>query len=107
MRRDEPLERDIKRIENWKGDWIALLKFMESIWPSYGVVRKRRAHNVTMWEFVTGGWSGCEQIIDAFYSNYLAKSLLWESAHRGGLHVLMYPMEGLGVDMEGVDDDTK
>lgn len=97
MAADYPGDGEIHRIENWNGDWNGLLKFMESIWPSYGVVRVKKKtikdfekprRTETRWEFVTGGWSGCEQIINAFYSNHLANAMLWESTHRGGLHVL-------------------
>lgn len=109
---DEPREEDIERIKTWEGDWPGLLKFMESIWPTYGVVRKKRAHNVTIWEFVTGGWSGCEEIIGAFYENPLAQAMLWESTHRGGLHVLMAPTDVMqlartSVGVGGADDDCR
>lgn len=85
MRRDEPCEADVRRVKNWKNNWPGLLKFMESIWPTYGCVRHPPSGN---WEFVTGGWSGCEEIIGAFHDNVLARSQLWRSTHRGGLHIL-------------------
>jgi len=98
---DEPSEADLDRIRHWSavGDWKGLLEFMESIWPDYGVVRRRGLvvgarggdEPGIRWEFVTGGWSGCEQIINAFYDNTLAHAVLWESTHRGGLHVLLEP----------------
>lgn len=38
------------------------------------------------WRFATGGWSGCEDVIDAMEEN-LWIGQAWESSHRGGLHV--------------------
>ncbi len=89
---NEPDSADLLRIEKWTDDWGGLLKFMESIWPDYGVVRRPLVMSEPLrWEFVTGGWSGCEVIIGAFYANHLAHAVLWESTHRGGLHVLIEP----------------
>ncbi len=35
-------------------------------------------------EVVTGGWSGCEKILEATHGT-LWRSLYWDSTHRGGL----------------------
>lgn len=40
----------------------------------------------TEYRFVTGGWSGCEEVINLLMTN-IASIMLWESSHRGGLHV--------------------
>jgi len=95
---DYPGEPELERIRNWPstGEWKPLLQFMESIWPDYGVVRQSRIRLgkrvlPTRWEFVTGGWSGCEDIWSAFCKNPVAYSVLWESSHRGGLHILQLP----------------
>ena len=40
------------------------------------------------WSFATGGWSGCEEVIELLMVNF-ATSMLWESSHRGGLHVFV------------------
>lgn len=37
-------------------------------------------------EIATGGWSGCEEIIDAINGS-LWDINYWQSTHRGGLHV--------------------
>jgi len=34
----------------------------------------------------TGGWSGCEDIVEALMGNIFGR-MRWESSHRGGLHV--------------------
>ena len=54
-----------------------------------GYGRARRRGNV--WRFATGGWSGCEEVIDALPS--LIDALAWRSSHRGGLH--WYALEGV------------
>lgn len=103
---DYPSDEVLARVRTWGDaqiiagadpDWRGLFGFMESVWPDYGVVRKRPAtegelglvESAEAWEFVTGGWSGCEDLIGAFYENAIARSVLWESTHRGGLHVLV------------------
>jgi len=88
MKPDEASEADLDRIRTWSGDWPGLLAFMESIWPEYGAVHHKRGRR---WHFATGGWSGCEEIIGAFYANSLANAVLWESTSRGGRHVLKEP----------------
>jgi hypothetical protein len=45
-----------------------------------------RPSNVTGLEVATGGWSGCEEIIDAA-SGTVWWTIFWQSTHRGGLHV--------------------
>lgn len=89
--RDEPDNATLERIRKWDGDWPGLLAFMRKVWSDYGVVREivPLAPEPKRWEFVTGGWSGNEEIIRAFYENAMATVILWESTHRGGLHVLM------------------
>lgn len=38
------------------------------------------------YRFSTGGWSGCEEVIESLMSNVFS-SRLWESSHRGGIHI--------------------
>lgn len=88
---DEPDDADLKRIEEW--DYIAqgglaLLEHLRSVWSDYGDVRVKDDDS---WEFVTGGWSGNEAMIGALRQNFMAWSQLWESSHRGGLHIFRLP----------------
>lgn len=53
----------------------------------YGTVRKLADDDGLTYHLVTGGWSGCEDIIDAI-DGTLLWATCWESSHRGGLHVL-------------------
>jgi hypothetical protein len=43
----------------------------------------------SIWELrlVTGGWSGCEDMIGELRENYLWWGMFWYSIHRGGLFV--------------------
>lgn len=38
------------------------------------------------YKFATGGWSGCEDVIEALMANGFV-NIMWESHHRGGLWV--------------------
>ncbi len=91
---------DLRRIRDWPWpqrenapdppDWKGLLDFMESIWPEYGRIRKWPADGGgIVYEFITEGWSGCEDVIHSFYDNFIAVEVLWESSHRNGTHVLV------------------
>jgi hypothetical protein len=50
----------------------------------YGRARKRTTKAGTVWRFATGGWSGCEDVIDNL--PWIA-GVAWRSSHRGGLHI--------------------
>ena len=98
MREDHATEataEELDRVKMWFGDWEGLLKFMASIWiEDYGIVRPPVPDAPKqLWQFVTGGWSGNEEIWSAFCQNPVAYSVLWESSHRGGLHILQQPEE--------------
>jgi hypothetical protein len=88
---DEPSDETLERIRKWDKNWPALIAFMREAWSDYGLVREivPAPPEPRRWEFITGGWSGNEEIIGAFYGNFLAQAVLWESAHRGGKHVLV------------------
>lgn len=51
----------------------------------YGTAKKRGNY----WRFATGGWSGCESVINAI--SPVVHGLAWRSSHRGGLHIYMVP----------------
>jgi hypothetical protein len=99
MSKDEPDDATLDRIRKWETDWPSLLLFMRDAWSDYGVVKvlivpdddRDSDKELKQWEFVTGGWSGNEEIMQAFYSNPIATAMLWKSTHRGGLHVLREP----------------
>ena len=47
-----------------------------------------------VYEFATGGWSGCEEVIGRI--SLLVRALTWESSHRGGLHIFRLALRGGG-----------
>ena len=66
---------------------LGLVEFIRPTFEEMGSIRI--GHK---WiKFATGGWSGNEEIIGAMRSNYGIWSLLWESSHRGGLHIFHKP----------------
>lgn len=38
----------------------------------------------------TGGWSGCEDVLEALHENTLAWACTWRLSTHGGLHVFQY-----------------
>lgn len=83
MSDEYPSDEVLEEIKNWSSNFIMLLVFIEEHWNDTGHVHKDEG----VWEFVTGGWSGNEYLIDALASNIIAWSLLWQSSHCGGKHV--------------------
>ena len=88
---DYPDSADLHKIEHWKPmkpwsgarPWLPILGLMEDAWNmDMGSVRWNDAK--TEATFVTGGWSGNEDIIEAMHGNFSARSILWQSSHRGG-----------------------
>ena len=53
----------------------------------YGTIRKLADDRGVTYHLVTGGWSGCEDVIAAIEGTLLW-ACCWESSHRGGLFVL-------------------
>ena len=84
---DYPHEADLKKIKEWHwSDYIGLIDFIEDIYPHYGFIKRtgKRIQRVT---FVTGGWSGCEDIIRALDENTMFGMTCWEASFRGGKHI--------------------
>ena len=52
-----------------------------------GYGRARVRHGV--YRLATGGWSGCEEVIDALPR--IVHMAAWRSSHRGGLHIYALP----------------
>lgn len=87
MSNDYPTEEQLQKIRDWDDfkDMFGLLAYIESIYPTYGFIKRtgKRVQRVT---FVTGGWSCCEDIIEAMDRNVGLMSA-WEASYRGGKHV--------------------
>lgn len=93
MTDEYPTAEALKAIETWTPGpewsgtkpWLPLLDLMKEFWNQhYGVIRPEPTGGTA---FVTGGWSGNEDIIAALEANEVAYMMLWLSVHRGGKHV--------------------
>lgn len=82
-----PTDEALDALTTWpidsREDIIELLEFARSIWrwPDYAT---RDGDTFT---FVTGGWSGHEDIIQALDDHPTLNPLAWQSSERGGRHV--------------------
>lgn len=87
MNNDYPTDEQLEKIKNWDNykDMLGLIDYIESIYPHYGFIQ-RRGKYVQRVVFVTGGWSGCEDIISAMDRN-VGLMLAWEASYKGGKHI--------------------
>lgn len=95
-----PTEDILEQIRQWKGTANALLDAVIDIWPHYGTttdstVRGGSTRRVVL---VTGGWSGCEDLVDALRTT-LVWTLAWSESSSGGRHVLELPHALAGFDL--------
>jgi len=89
-----PSEDELLRLAAFRGTARELMEYAESIWRNgAGVATERRTTSFGREEvvvtFVTGGWSGCEEVISVL-NRTLARMYAsrWE---RGGLHEFAFP----------------
>lgn len=77
-----PSEMALEAIRTWSmaSGYSALLTYAQSIWHWQQYV-KRDGRN---WRFITGGWSGNEDVIRAMQDNGGFWSVCWISAQAGG-----------------------
>lgn len=83
-----PTEDTIYIIEKWKAttdplSFKLLLEFIEPIFEKYGTINKLENGFTSI---NTGGWSGCEEAINAMNSNYMFWSFCWQLSKRGGYY---------------------
>lgn len=83
---DQPSDEVLRKIEAWPLDDLdGLMRFVQDNLPTFG--RVWRAYNeVGQWNLATGGWSGCELIVEAMKNNKLFWAMHWYSSTRGGLY---------------------
>jgi len=80
-----PTEASIEALKTWSGTLEEIPSLFDEVAAyfndcGYGkAVRSGRC-----WRFATGGWSGCEEVLDSL--PIMARSF-WMSSHRGGLHI--------------------
>jgi len=86
---DYPAGQTLTVIEEWPYDDMAgLVQFISPYFKLHGNVRDGCEEGVdeNLIALATGGWSGCESIIEAMRCNRVLWALHWFSSRRGGLH---------------------
>ena len=76
-----PTDETLENIKNYKGCFVELMNEIQPLFVPYGNCYEIAKN---LWKVSTGGWSGCEDIIDALGENKLFWSLCWESSRKGG-----------------------
>jgi hypothetical protein len=85
-----PAAASLRRLAKWDHtDLKGALEFARSLWnwPDYARKRGRR------YTFITGGWSGNEDIIAALEKNFMLHAMCWQASFRGGKHVYELPTQ--------------
>lgn len=97
-----PSQSDLDRVKKWNekdGGHMALVYFLDEIWnKDYGAVEIRdvaldehqEGESYKEVRFITGGWSGNEDIISALIGTWFYH-VCWESSHRGGMMIFHVP----------------
>lgn len=82
---DYPTEKELKTIENWDyKDPIGLINFISPYFEENGWI-KITGKKIINLQISTGGWSGCESIIQALQNHKnLFFPLYWLKSERGG-----------------------
>lgn len=104
-----PTEESLEQIENYSGSAIYLMREVVDYFNNcgYGVVYVNKPPSPaekTVFELSTGGWSGCEDVIDALKNNRLWWVCCWRSLHRGG-HYSFEVSNTLMIDPTGEPND--
>ncbi len=76
-----PTDETLETIKVWAYPFCGLITYVRKAWHSNGVIRQE-ADGCTA--FVTGGWSGNEELLGALKANHSFWSMYWESSHVGG-----------------------
>lgn len=86
-----PTDESIKALEAWSGPVEQVGEVLDAVGSylersGYGLCTKDYDRDGrVVWEFATGGWSGCEQVIGSI--PLIVHALAWESSRRGGQHI--------------------
>ena len=75
-------DESLKYIRNFTGDFEALLSILQPYFSKHG----RGESEGGAWEFATGGWSGCEDVIVSLKANKLFWLQCWRASKRGGVY---------------------
>ena len=97
-------------ITQFEGTPTDFVDFVVGLWPDMGTFTVDRGGTdsdpATVYRFATGGWSVCEQILDAI-RHTMFHALFWESSHRGGLVVYVVPDRQMGWCLPAIGNTTQ
>lgn len=65
--------------------YVELLDILEKVFERYGSFSFDDETRTL--RLATGGWSGCESVINTLHRNIIFDTLCWEKSERGGLHI--------------------
>ena len=84
-----PTEQSLNYVKSWPyKNMVSLFEFIKPAFDKYGLIElEENEDNKKKWTIATGGWSGCEDVIDALRDNYIFWALYWDSSYRGGKHI--------------------
>jgi hypothetical protein len=100
---DYPDQETLDQIKTFNGPLKQLLEIVQGEWAYPDYVTEEG----DTWTFVTGGWSGNENLIESLSENYLAWSQLWQSSHRGGKFIFRLPKQPNANDNLPPDKDVE
>lgn len=93
-----PTDETLKTISSWsyKDGFIELANYASKAWHWDDMATKREimlpdGRKLIEYTFITGGWSGNEDIICAMKNNAVFHAICWRESHRGGKHVYEVP----------------
>ena len=85
-----PTEGTLAVIRDWpSGDLFAFFAYCAAAWNERDFVEV--SEDKMHWRFITGGWSGNENVIEAMSANKFYWLTAWQLSERGGLHVFKLP----------------
>jgi len=85
-----PTDEQLEKIRKWEvlsdNDFIALMKYVHSLWEyaDYGYWLQSEKN---VFIIATAGWSGNEDIISALQENVMFWTLYWYLSQRGGKYI--------------------
>ena len=83
-----PTAAALRKLRKWDStDQRGAFEYARSLWKWPEYVRQRGQR----YTFITGGWSGNEEVIAALEANLIIHSICWQASFRGGKHVYELP----------------
>jgi hypothetical protein len=100
-----PKRDELSKIRTWNHmDFVNLIEYVHELWCYPNFVKKEwKNDKIWGWQyhvtFITGGWSGNEDIIRALLKNTFVELLCYNEWKRGGLHGFIYKPASSGYEL--------